>query len=141
LKQLLSPYEQQKRLTVDESGGRTVITLTGADELFASGSAVMNDAYADTVKRVASALNQVPGRVTVVGHTDDQPLRSFRYRDNYELSRERAASVASVLRQTIDNPARLAIDGAGSSRPRFRPETDPANRAKNRRVEIVHTRG
>ena len=141
LKQLLSPYERGRLLTVDENGGRTVITLTGPDDLFASGSAVMNDAYADTVKRIAAALNQVPGRVTVVGHTDDQPLHSFRYRDNYELSRERAASVVSVLRQTIDNPARLAIDGAGSSRPKFRPETDPANRAKNRRVEIVHLRG
>jgi len=138
LKQLLSPYEQRGLLTVDENGGRTVITLT---DLFASGSAAMNDAYADTVKGIAAALNQVPGRVTVVGHTDDQPLRSFRYRDNYELSRERAASVVGLLKQAIDNPGRLTVAGAGSDRPRFVPATDPTNRAKNRRVEIVHSRG
>ncbi len=41
-------------------------------------------------KRLTSALNKVPGRVLVVGHTDDQPIRSLRYQDNFELSRERA---------------------------------------------------
>ena len=47
----------------------------------------------------------MPGRVEVNGHTDDQPLRSFRYRDNFELSRERAVSVVDVLKRTIDSPA------------------------------------
>ena len=66
--------------------------------------------------RVAGALNQVPGRVLVVGHTDDQPLRSLRYRDNFELSRERAVSVVDgSCSATIDNPARLEWTGVGSS--------------------------
>ena len=74
------------------------------------------------------------------GHTDDQPLRSFRYRDNYELSRERAVSVVEVLQPAIDNPARLECTGVGSSQPRYRPNPTPENRARNRRVEIVHVR-
>jgi len=83
----------------------------------------------------------VPGRVRVVGHTDDQALRSLRYQDNYELSRERAATVVRVLQRTIDNPGRLSATGVGSSQPARTPVSDPANRALNRRVEIFHEPG
>ena len=124
----------------EEDGGRTRITLIARD-LFASGSATVNGQYAGTLTRVADALNQVPGRVLVVGHTDDQPLRSLRYRDNFDLSRQRAVSVVKLLQGRIDNPARLDWNGVGSSQPRFRPESDAENRARNRRVEIVHVRG
>jgi len=75
-----------------------------------------------------------------VGHTDDQPINSLQFHDNYELSRERAVSVATVLKKTLDNAARLTWIGVGSSEPRYRPESDPANRARNRRVEIIHLR-
>jgi type VI secretion system protein ImpK len=90
--------------------------------------------------RVARALNQVPGRVMVIGHTDDQPLRSLRYANNFELSHDRAASVVSLLQRGA-NPARFASTGVGSSEPRYRPESDPENRARNRRVEIIHVVG
>jgi type VI secretion system protein ImpK len=82
----------------------------------------------------------VPGRVLIVGHTDDQPVRSLRFQDNFELSRERAISVARALQQDIDAPARLSWTGVGASEPRYQPESAPENRARNRRVEIVHVR-
>jgi type VI secretion system protein ImpK len=140
LKELLSTDEARGALSVEERGGRTLVTLVAPD-LFASGSAAVNTRYQDTLMRVGSALNRVPGRVLVEGHTDDQPLQSFRYRDNFELSRERAVSVAKVLQSGMDNPSRLEVNGAGSGKPRFRPVSDPENRARNRRVEIVHVRG
>jgi type VI secretion system protein ImpK len=140
LKQLLAPEEAAGALTVEEDGGRTLITIPGSD-LFASGSADVNPSYEGTLNRIAAALNQVKGRVLIVGHTDDQPIKSLRFHNNFELSRERAVSVANVLKRTIDNPARLTWNGVGSSQPRYRPESDPENRAKNRRVEIIHLRG
>jgi len=140
LKELLSTDEARGALSVEERGGRTLVTLVAPD-LFASGSAAVNTRYQDTLMRVGGALNRVPGRVLVEGHTDDQPLQSFRYRDNFELSRERAVSVAKVLQSGMDNPSRLEVNGAGSGKPRFRPVSDPENRARNRRVEIVHVRG
>ena len=78
----------------------------------------------------------------VDGHTDDQPLRSLRFRDNFELSRERALSVVKVLQTSLDNPARVQA-GRASVRPgrAYAPESDPANRARNRRVEIIHIGG
>ena len=61
----------------------------------------MNPTMTTTLRAIATALNQVPGRVLVQGHTDNQPIRSLRYRDNFELSRERAVSVVQVLQQTL----------------------------------------
>jgi type VI secretion system protein ImpK len=140
LKQLLAGDEAGGALKVEDEGGRTVITLLGAD-LFASGSAQSNPAYEPLLKRVGAALEQVPGRVVVVGHTDDQPLRSLRFADNFELSRERALDVAKILQASISAPGRISWTGAGSSQPRYFPPSDPANRARNRRVEIVHIPG
>jgi type VI secretion system protein ImpK len=137
LKQLLAPDEARGALRVEEEGGRTRITLLAPD-LFSSGSATPNPSYDDMLGRISSALNKVPGRVLVEGHTDDQNLRSLRYRNNFELSRERAVSVAKTLQRSIDNPARLEWTGVGSSEPRYRPESTPENRARNRRVEIIH---
>lgn len=138
LKKLLAPEEAAGALTVKEEGARSTVTLEAA-ELFKSGSADVNGSYEPTLDKITAALNKVPGRVMVVGHTDDQPIKSLRYRDNNELSRERAVSVANVLLKGLDNAARLTSRGVGSSQP-LSPGTDPESRARNRRVEIIHLR-
>ncbi len=140
LKQLLQPEERSGTITVEESGGRTVVTLIAPD-LFPAGSASVNPAYYGTLDRVTAALDKVPGRVLVVGHTDDQPIKSLRYQNNFDLSRDRAVSVVALLQKNLDNHARVTSTGVGSSQPRYRPETDAANRARNRRVEIIHVGG
>ena len=88
---------------------------------------------------ITAALNQVPGRVVVVGHTDDQPVRSLKFKDNYALSAARARAVVQILSQGIDNASRLESSGAGSSQPIALPADLPANRARNRRVEILYS--
>ena len=74
----------------------------------------------------------------IIGHTDDQPLRSFRYADNMELSRARAIAVAQLIKPSLSNPSRIQWSGVGSTQPRFEPASLPENRARNRRVEIEH---
>ena len=84
----------------------------------------------------------MPGRVLVVGHTDDQPIKSLRYQDNFELSRERAVERGQGPAARRSTTRRgCSWTGVGSSQPRYTPESDPENRARNRRVEIVHVRG
>jgi type VI secretion system protein ImpK len=139
LKQLLALEEAAGALSVEEQGGRTVVTLRAGD-LFGSGSADVNPSYQGTLDSVAAALNKVRGRVMVVGHTDNQPIRSLQFHDNYELSRERAVSVATMLKKTMESPARVTWRGVGSSEPRYQPDSEPQNRARNRRVEIIHLR-
>jgi type VI secretion system protein ImpK len=138
LKQLLAPEEASGALTVKEEGARSTVTIESSD-LFKSGSADINPSYEATLNKITAALNKVPGRVMVVGHTDDQPIKSLRYRDNDELSRERAVSVATVLMHGLDNTARVTSRGVGSSQPLVQ-GSDPDSRARNRRVEIVHLR-
>jgi type VI secretion system protein ImpK len=140
LKQLLAPEEKAGALSVEEEGNQSTVTLL-AQDLFPSGSATVNPGYQQTLQRLTAALNKVPGRVLVVGHTDNQPIKSLRFQDNVELSRERAVGVVNLLQQGIDNRARLTWTGVGSSKPKYRPESDPANRSRNRRVEIIHMRG
>jgi type VI secretion system protein ImpK len=140
LQQLLHDDAAKNILSVEERNNQTVVTLIASD-FFPSGSAKVNPSYYMTLQRLAHALNEVPGRVFVVGHTDDQPLRSLRYRDNYDLSRARADEVVKILSLAIDNPARLEPSGVGSSEPRYKPESLPENRARNRRVEIIHVAG
>jgi type VI secretion system protein ImpK len=78
--------------------------------------------------------------VLIEGHTDDRRLRSLAFRDNYELSRARAASVMRILAGEVRNTGRLEIVALGPSQPRYVPVSAPENRLRNRRVEIVHVR-
>jgi len=137
LKQLLHDDEAAGILSVEERQNQSVVTVLAAD-FFGSGSAKVNPKYYPSLEHVARALNQVPGRVFVVGHTDDQPVRSLKFQDNYDLSRARAAEVVQLLSLAIDNKARLQGSGVGDSDPRYKPPSAPENRARNRRVEIIH---
>ena len=137
LKQLLAGPERERQLAVEEAGGRSTVILSAGD-LFASGSAQVSDRYRPVLQQVADALNQVPGQVLVVGHSDDQPVRSFRYQNNFELSAARADAVVRELTPQLREPTRLRSTGVGSSQPRHLPANTQVNRALNRRVEIVH---
>jgi type VI secretion system protein ImpK len=137
LKQLLSEQEQAGDLGVEEFGPRTVVTLK-VPELFQSGSTQVAAGQVPLFTAIGRALEAVPGRILIVGHTDDQPLRSFRYADNFELSRERAMAVAQLLKPSLSNFSRVEWTGLGATQPRFLPASNPENRVRNRRVEIVH---
>jgi type VI secretion system protein ImpK len=140
LKQLLAPQEKSGLLSVEEDGGRTVVTPLAGD-LFASGRADVNTKYRELFEQIGRAISQVPGRVLVRGHTDDQPIQSIRFRDNFDLSRQRAAAVVQVLASSKVPTTWMNSVGVGSEEPKFKPVSTAENRARNRRVEIVHVPG
>jgi type VI secretion system protein ImpK len=136
LKELLANEEAAGRLTVEDLGDKAVVTLT-APNLFRSGSARVNPDLYPTLREIGQALEQVPGHIVVVGHTDDQPVHSLQYADNLDLSRARAVAVADVLKPLLTSFGRVEWQGVGSTQPRY-PMDTPGNRARNRRVEIIH---
>lgn len=140
LKALLAPQELNGDLRIDEQADRTIVTLPEAD-MFASGSAAVNSRYQALLSTIGQALNRVPGRVTVVGHTDNQALNSLRFANNSELSRARALAVVALLGNAMNGSGRLEAVGRGSDEPRYTPADLPQNRARNRRVEIVQRAG
>lgn len=137
LKELLASQEQAGLLSVEEFGARSLVTLR-VPELFKSGSASVVPEHQPLIAEIGRAIESVPGRVLVVGHTDDQPVRSFRFADNFDLSRQRAIAVAELLKPELTDFSRVESTGVGSDQPRYEPASAPENRAKNRRVEIVH---
>ena len=145
LKKLLSPQEAAGLLTVIETVDeakrlRTSTVILPSGNLFASGRAELSPEYEATIAQIAAELNKLQGRVEVIGHTDDQPPRSLRY-SNFELSLARARNVMQALARTINDPSRLSATGRGSTEPAYTPASDPANRDRNRRVEIRHQSG
>jgi type VI secretion system protein ImpK len=138
LRELLAPQIAKGVISVtDQPDGNSLITIA-VNDLFASGSEILNPQYVALINAIGAAAEKVPGRYIVTGHTDDQPLRSFRFADNFALSRERALRVADVLKTQIHDAGRVDFVGVGSSEPRFTPASLPENRARNRRVEITH---
>ncbi|UXA53269.1 type IVB secretion system protein IcmH/DotU [Xanthomonas prunicola] len=134
---LLAAEQRAGLLSVQTDGdGRTTVRLA-SEAMFSSGSAELDADQIRLLERVAGALEQVPGRVVVVGHTDDQPVRSLRFKDNFALSARRAESVGAVLAAGLRDPHRVQASGAGDSQPIALPPHLPGNRARNRRVEIL----
>lgn len=141
LAQLLAPEQQAGQLSVEEQADGSARVRLNAAAMFASGGVEVDPAQRPLLAKIAAALDQLRGRVIVVGHTDDQPLRSLTFKDNYALSAARAQAVAQVLGSGLRDAARIESVGAGDSQPLARPPQLPANRTRNRRVEILFQPG
>ncbi len=140
LKELLKSQEQSGQLQVKEQADRTVVTISGS-EMFGSGSAAINARFVPVLDAVGNALARTTGRVTVIGHTDDQPVHSLTFGNNQVLSLARARAVRDRLARPLGGTERLEAVGLGDTRPSYTPANLPENRAKNRRVEIVQLGG
>jgi type VI secretion system protein ImpK len=132
----LKPEIEQGLVSVVETADRSVVTLRG-DGVFGSGSGEVAGAFLPLLARIGEALKSVPGKVIVVGHTDNtRPGLSARFPSNYELSKARASAVRDLLAERAGPPERYTIEGRGDSTPLV-PNDSAANRARNRRVEIT----
>jgi type VI secretion system protein ImpK len=109
----------------------------GAKALFASGQATVLPTFRPIGQRIAEALDKEPGKVNVVGHTDNVKLSpTSRFKDNQELSLERAKAVAAELKTQISDPARLAVAGKADTQP-IGDNATAQGRAQNRRVDLT----
>lgn len=133
----LAPEIAQGLVTVTESEGRTIVTIntTGSQQLFASGSDTLDAHFTPLMQRIADALRDKPGNIVVVGHTDNQRILSARFPSNVVLSQARAETVRVFLASRLGSSTRISAEGHGDTEP-VAPNDAPANRARNRRVEI-----
>jgi type VI secretion system protein ImpK len=131
----LEPQIQAGLGEVRDEADRSVVVLRG-DGLFESGSTSVIDRYQPVLDRIGEALERVPGNIVVAGYTDDVPVHTARFPSNWNLSLERAQSVARLLASRLSDPGRMRAEGRAQSDP-VAPNDSPANRARNRRVEIT----
>jgi chemotaxis protein MotB len=124
------------QLKIKLRDGRMVIELAN-DVLFDSGQTVLKPEGQKAVAQVASVLRTIPGRrFQVAGHTDNVPIATAHFRSNWELSAARAVEVVRVLIAQGLKPELVSAAGYGEFDP-VAPNDAPANKAKNRRIEIT----
>ena len=87
-----------------------------------------------TLKEIAAVLTENPDvKVKIVGHTDSDGADAA----NLDLSKRRGASVKNELVKNFGiDASRLESDGMGETQP-VAPNDTPANKALNRRVELI----
>ncbi len=108
---------------------------------FGSGSARLDPGFYKVVDRISEVLATRPGKILVAGHTDNIPIRTGRFRSNWELSSARAVTVLhALLRNPRLDQNRVVVQGFADTRP-LADNTTPQGRAKNRRVELIILRG
>lgn len=117
-----------------------VIRVAGTT-LFDSGKAEVKSTAFETLTKVAQTLKaKYPGHfVRIEGHTDSTPIvRKEKFADNMELSTARAKAVFDYLVSKAGMPAsKMYTAGFSDKQPIAWPEKTAADRAKNRRVDIV----
>ncbi|WP_430460384.1 flagellar motor protein MotB [Thalassolituus sp. LLYu03] len=120
-----------------ETVGKKIIIRIQQRGAFKSGSDYIDDKFLPVIDKIRSVLVTIPGRISVEGHTDDIPLSGGRFRSNWTLSSARAASFAEELFAAPEmDEKRFQIVGHADTMPLV-PNTDPASRERNRRVEII----
>ncbi|RKY08514.1 MAG: hypothetical protein DRP65_08985 [Planctomycetota bacterium] len=124
-------------VSFDPTAGTITVTLPNAI-LFSPGKASLKKASVAELDHVRSVLRQrYQGRnIDVVGHTDSDPIRKSKWRDNWELSAERALTVLRYLTKQGIKAERIRAVASGASRP-IASNSTSSGKAKNRRVEIV----
>lgn len=115
------------------------LSITLSDRfLFDQGQAALKDGAAPTLSKLASLFRDLNTVVSIEGHTDNIPVgANSTYKDNWQLSGERALSVLRFFLDTEKlNPDGFQYAGYADTRPTG-DNTTAAGRQKNRRVEIT----
>ncbi len=121
----------------DAAAGTLTVTLSNAI-LFDSGKATLKNATSKELDHILSVIkDKYSGKqVDVVGHTDTEPIKKSAWKDNWELSAQRALSVTRYLIDHGISDKQVEASGCGSARP-VASNSTADGKAKNRRVEIV----
>ncbi|EDL52009.1 flagellar motor protein MotB [Vibrio mediterranei AK1] len=140
IKKALQQEIKQGAVEVDNLGQQLVIRIQEKGA-FPEGSAFLQPKFRPLVRQVADLVKDIPGQVRVSGHTDNLPLDSELYRSNWDLSSQRAVSVAQEMEKVKGfSHQRLRVLGVADTEP-LGPNDTERQRARNRRVEISIMQG
>lgn len=124
-------------LSVEIKNGKVYVSMSDK-LLFKSGSATVEAKGKEAIKLLAGVLDKnLDIDILIEGHTDNVPIKTAVYGDNWDLSVARATSIVRILTDEYKiTPTRLTASGKGEFWPRATNET-PEGRASNRRTEII----
>jgi chemotaxis protein MotB len=117
--------------------GRRLTVRLAATEFFDAGEAALRPQSLSILDAIAGEIVPLGKSMRIEGHTDETPIGNERWRNNWELSAARAATVVSYIEGAhAARPELLAAVGLGSAHP-LTAEATPEARVRNRRVELV----
>ena len=124
-------------LSVEIKNGKVYVSMSDK-LLFKSGSSAVEDKGKEALKLLGGVLDKNNDiDILVEGHTDNVPIRTSVYKDNWDLSVVRATSIVRILITDYKiAPTRLTASGKGEYFPKADNGT-AEGRAKNRRTEII----
>ena len=131
----LKKFKDQLILDITPEGLRIQIIDKKNRPMFASGSAELKDYTAKILQEIAAIINKVPNKISLTGHTDATPFRSFRGYTNWELSAERANTSRRALVTGGLDPDKVAKVVGLSSTVLF-DKKNPRNPV-NRRISLI----
>lgn len=124
------------KLEIGFRNGQMVVKLPSSI-LFPSGSDKLSPAGQAALGDVTAILVQFKDRrFLVAGHTDNVPIKTRTFRNNWVLSTARAVAVLEFMTANGMPPASVAAAGYGAEDP-VAPNDNEANRELNRRIEII----
>lgn len=124
-----------------ETDGKKIIIRIKEKGSFDSGSAELKFESIPVLAKIRDVLLDVKGNVAIEGHSDNIPYAGRRFESNWDLSVARALAVAHELfGDPRINQSRFKVLGYADTKPLV-PNTNRANRVKNRRVEIIVQKG
>lgn len=130
---------QSDEVSIETRDGKVYLSLSNK-LLFKSGSVDIEPKGKDAIRILADVLKQNPDiDVLVEGHTDNVPIKTARFADNWDLSVARAITIVRLL--TTNHavpPKRLTAAGRGEFMPKASNDT-AEGKALNRRTEIILT--
>ena len=130
---------QSDEVSIETRDGKVYLSLSNK-LLFRSGSVDIESKGKDAIRILAGVLKQNPDiDVMVEGHTDNVPIKTARFSDNWDLSVARAITIVRMLTTSYNvPPTRLTAAGRGEFMPRASNDTSEG-KALNRRTEIILT--
>lgn len=140
LKEQLDEYISNNGLSADLETklNQSQLMITISDKaLFASGDAELKPNARALAKSISKMLEKFPDyEILITGHTDNIPINTPKFQDNWDLSSARALNFTRVLLiNTLLNPKLVTAVGSGEYRP-IATNDSAAGRALNRRVEV-----
>ena len=113
-----------------------MVVKIGSGGAFASGDATLTPLAVNLIDKIGEVAQQNDAKIVIGGHTDNVPISTVRYRDNWDLSAARAVSVVrELVAKRGFSPTQIQAQGFADTQP-LAPNDSAPNRALNRRIEI-----
>jgi chemotaxis protein MotB len=124
-------------LSVHIKDGKVYVSLE-EKLLFKSGSDIVDPKGKEALKSLAKVLNNTKDiTVLIEGHTDNVPIKTKQFKDNWDLSTARATSIVRILTKDDGfDPNRITASGRGKYHP-IKTNDTAKGRAGNRRTEVI----